>query len=83
MLTPTLHPWYLTWIVPFLVLRPARAWTLLLFLAPLLYWPRTGWMTERVWVEPAWLWPVVALPALGSMGLGVWWNRRRATEVAP
>ena len=61
-LTPTLHPWYLTWIVPFLALRQSRAWIWLAAVAPLLYWPLEGWRTEAVWHEPLWLWPLVAVP---------------------
>lgn len=63
-LTPTLHPWYLTWIVPLLALRRSLAWTWLLAVAPLLYWPVPRWRTELVWHEPTWLWPLVALPFL-------------------
>ena len=58
-LTPTLHPWYLAWIVPFLALRPAPAWSTLVAAAPLLYWPVDGWRARRVWEEPAWLFPVL------------------------
>ena len=24
--TPTLHPWYLVWVLPFVALRPSAAW---------------------------------------------------------
>lgn len=58
-LTPTLHPWYLSWIVPFLALRPALAWSALVACAPLLYWPVQGWRAQHVWEEPAWLFPVL------------------------
>lgn len=58
-LTPTLHPWYLSWIVPFLALRPALSWSALVACAPLLYWPVQGWRRERVWEEPAWLFPLL------------------------
>jgi len=61
-LTPTLHPWYLCWIVPFLALFPSRAWTWLVAAAPLAYWPLERWRAEGVWLEPAWLWPALALP---------------------
>lgn len=61
-LSPTLHPWYLTWVVPFVALRPSRAWSLLLAMAPLLYWPLAKWKAEGVWIEPDWLWPVLAPP---------------------
>ena len=61
-LSPTLHPWYLCWMLPFLALRPSLAWTWLLAAAPLLDAPYSRWVEEGVWREPAWLWPVVALP---------------------
>ena len=70
-LTPTLHPWYLTWIVPFLALRSGRvpfAWFFLVAVAPLLYWPLTEWRQSAVWVEPNWLWPLVALPFFVLLG---------------
>lgn len=62
-LTPTLHPWYLAWIapfLPFLTRGPFLAWSLLLAAAPLLYWPIEGWRSERIWQEPAWLAPLLA-----------------------
>lgn len=61
-LSPTLHPWYLTWAVPFLALRPRAAWLWLVALAPLSYWVLARWHAEGVWQEPGWLWPVLALP---------------------
>jgi hypothetical protein len=66
LLTPTLHPWYLAWIVPFLALRPMLGWSLLVALAPLLYWPVARWRVEGVWSEPGWLWPVLVLALLGG-----------------
>jgi len=62
LLTPTLHPWYLAWVIVFLPLRPSLPWTFLAAVAPLLYWPLTRWRAEGVWSEPAWLWPLVAVP---------------------
>jgi hypothetical protein len=58
-LTPTLHPWYLAWIVPFLALRPALPFGVLVAAAPLLYWPVARWRLERVWEEPDWLFPLL------------------------
>lgn len=61
-LTPTLHPWYVTWMLPFAALAPRPAWLWLAGAAPLLYWPLARYRAEGAWVEPAWLWPAVALP---------------------
>jgi len=61
-LTPTLHPWYLTWLLPFLTLKPRVAWFLFFAAAPLLYWPLTGWLASAEWNEPAWLWYAIVPP---------------------
>lgn len=61
-LSPTLHPWYLCWMLPFVAFRPSAAWSWLLVAAPLLDVPYARWVREGVWNEPAWLWPVLALP---------------------
>jgi len=61
-LTPTLHPWYMLWIVPFVALRPSAAWLWLLAAAPILYAPLPGWQAHGRWIEPAWMWPALALP---------------------
>ncbi|MCK6446708.1 MAG: hypothetical protein L6Q99_09985 [Planctomycetes bacterium] len=61
-LTPTLHPWYAVWILPFLALEPRRSWAVLITVLPLAYWPLADWQHERVWREPLWLWPALALP---------------------
>ncbi|HKN48513.1 MAG TPA: hypothetical protein VJ144_11135 [Candidatus Polarisedimenticolia bacterium] len=37
LLSPTLHPWYLLWILPWLALFPSRAWILLTGLVALAY----------------------------------------------
>jgi hypothetical protein len=75
-LSPTLHPWYLTWIVPFLALFPALSWTFLLAAAPLLYWPLAGWREHGTWSEPPWLWPVLALPFLALLSVDLARARR-------
>jgi hypothetical protein len=55
LLTPTLHPWYLMWALPFLALFPAPAWLYLsgaIFLAydVLSVYCSTGLWEERSWV---------------------------------
>ena len=63
-LTPTLHPWYLAWIAPFVALKPRASWLWVLLVGPALYVPLRLWKTEGVWTQPEWLWPVVAVPFL-------------------
>ena len=69
-LSPTLHPWYLAWILPFLALRASAAWSWLVLVAPLLYWPLPGWQRDGIWNEPPWLWPFLALPFFGLLARG-------------
>jgi hypothetical protein len=78
LLTPTLHPWYLTWVLPFVALRAAspRPWLYLCVVAPLFYWPIPAWQSAGVWEEPNWLWPVAALPFF-LLGLQTWRARHR------
>ena len=71
-LSPTLHPWYLCWIVPFLALGSPLAWAWLVAMAPLLYWPLGAWRGGGEWVEPAWLWPVMALPFGFLLAVRTW-----------
>jgi hypothetical protein len=78
-LTPTLHPWYLSWIVPFLALRPALAWSTLVAAAPLLYWPVRSWRTQGVWIEPAWLFPLLG-GLFWTLSLYEWLRARRAVR---
>ncbi|MFT5049439.1 MAG: alpha-1,6-mannosyltransferase [Chlamydiales bacterium] len=66
-LSPTVHPWYLTWVMPFLVLRPNLAFQVWIAAAPLMYWPLSGWLREGVWSEPEWQGPVF------SITFGVLW----------
>ena len=61
-LSPTLHPGYLCWMLPFLALRPSPAWFWLVCAAPLLDVPYLEWVREGVWREPRWLWPVLFVP---------------------
>jgi hypothetical protein len=62
LLAPVLHPWYLTWLLPFLLPAPGSRAVLAGRDRSLLYAPLAGWKRGAGWVEPAWLWPVVAGP---------------------
>jgi hypothetical protein len=53
-LSPAQHPWYVTWIVPLLVLRPAPAFVFLAASASLLHAPLARWGGRAEWCERAW-----------------------------
>lgn len=54
LLSPTVHPWYLLWLVPFLPFFPSRAWLLLTGLVSLSYLdpgPVNSGVTTHEWVR--------------------------------
>ncbi len=61
LLSPTFHPWYALWILPFAALRRNRAWILLSGLAFVTYWGLGPYLETGEWPRPLWtvllLWP--------------------------
>jgi len=51
LLTPVLHPWYLCWMVPFLVIFPNRAWIYFTGSVFLSYFVLKGYVEAGVWKE--------------------------------
>ena len=51
LLTPTIHPWYLCWMVPFLVIFPNRAWIYFTGSVFLSYMILKGYVDTGVWQE--------------------------------
>lgn len=74
--TPTLHPWYTLWLLPFLMKRPSYAWSFVVAAVALFYWPLDGWKAQAQWVEPVWVWWVV-VPTFAALWIG---ERRFARE---
>lgn len=54
LLSPTLHPWYLIWIMPFLPFFPRPAWLLFSGLIFLAYHVLTQYSIVGVWEEESW-----------------------------
>jgi hypothetical protein len=54
-LSPTIHPWYVLWILPLAALRGGRAWLALSGTVFLAYWGLDAFQTTGVWPEPSWL----------------------------
>ncbi len=51
LLSPVVHPWYLCWIIPFLVIRPNRAWIVLSGTVFLSYWVLRQYAETGIWHE--------------------------------
>lgn len=63
--TPTLHPWYALWVLPWAALRRSWAWLLFAAAAPLSYSVFISLRAEGTWAEPTWTrWALLA--ALGA-----------------
>lgn len=65
LLSPTLHPWYAIWLVPFLAAGagPRPALMTLIALAPLLHYAGHRELITGLWDDPAWLRASVHGPA--------------------
>jgi hypothetical protein len=67
-LSPTLHPWYVTWIVPFIALGRGRPWscpwTWLALTIPLTYVTLELWKREALWQQLPVVQAVIAIPVL-------------------
>ncbi len=61
-LTPTLHPWYIAWIVPFLALAPRPAFGWLAAGGVLLYWAPVQYALEGRYEVPAPYLDLVRIP---------------------
>jgi alpha-1,6-mannosyltransferase len=79
LLAPTLYPWYLTWIVPFLCLYPSRAWIAFTGLVALSYWVWVVYGDSGAWILPGW---VLALEYIPFYALLAWQGMRRTVASA-
>lgn len=77
LLAPTLHPWYLIWLLPLLAIWPNRALLLLTGTVMLSYWVLIAYGKEGIWQEN----PVVKIvefaPVFGLLAYDAWKARGR------
>ncbi|MYB05377.1 MAG: DUF2029 domain-containing protein [Gemmatimonadetes bacterium] len=62
LLSPTVHPWYVLWVLPMAALRDSRPFLLLGGLAFLGYWGLASYEATGVWPQPAWTRAAMWLP---------------------
>ncbi|MBX7220278.1 MAG: glycosyltransferase family 39 protein [Blastocatellia bacterium] len=79
-LTPTVYPWYLTWMGPFLALRQSSVAVWLLAASQISYVVMIDWLDRGVWQEPAW---VLAVEYLPLVGLGCFYGLRHFQKDEP
>ncbi|MCP4265920.1 MAG: hypothetical protein GY777_10155 [Candidatus Brocadiaceae bacterium] len=58
-LVPTLHPWYLTWIIPFLCFNKNRAWLVLTGTVICYYFMNHELFSKMIWYNNEWVWKEV------------------------
>lgn len=68
LLTPTLQPWYLLWILPFAALRRRPGWILFTGTAFLSYAHLDVYLSTGRWPQPLWLTLLIWVPPLAVMG---------------
>ena len=84
LLTTTLQPWYLLWMVPFLCFYPNRAWILLTGLIMLSYHVLIRYTDDGIWDESLWIKAAIYTPFYGLLLADGWraWQSRRAQSFA-
>ena len=75
LLSPTLHPWYLLWVLPFACLSANRGWLLFSGTVFLAYAGRDAYLATGAWPEPAWLAWLIHGPPLALLAWDGWRGR--------
>ena len=83
LLTSTLHPWYLLWLLPFLCFYPQRAWILFTGLVMLAYHVVIRYAAEGVWEESPWVKLGIYAPFFTLLLVDAWRGHRMRAAVLP
>jgi Glycosyl transferase family 2 len=81
LLSPTVYPWYLVWLVPFLCVSPNRAWIVFTGLVALSYWVWVEYDASGAWMVPNGLLMLEYAPFYGLLLWDVTHERRAAGPV--
>ena len=83
LLTPTLHPWYILWVIPFLVITPNRAWLYLTMASTAYYHVLIDYFEKDLWQEQLWIKYLIYLPFFALLILGHLKKRRISNASHP
>lgn len=78
LLAPTLYPWYVVWIVPFLCVYLNRAWLLFTGLVALSYWVWTSFPATGVWRLSPTILVLEYVPFYVLLVISAWRGRMRS-----
>ncbi len=67
LVSPTVHPWYLLWILPLACVRGGRGWIVFTGSVFLAYAGRDAYLAVGTWPEPAWLRLVIHAPPIALL----------------
>jgi len=70
LMTPTLYPWYLLWIIPYLLFTPNVSWLLFTWLIQFSYIVQQRYALSGVWQEEWWVLVIEYVPFLFLL----WWE---------
>ena len=70
--SPTVHPWYLLWVLPLACLRESRGWILMTGTVFLAYAGRDAYLASGVWPQPSWLTGIIYGPPLALLAYDGW-----------
>lgn len=78
LVSANIHPWYLSWFLPFLAASRWNPlpWLLWLSLMPLCYDPMIAWRLNGIWREDAWIRDMIPLLVLGFSVFCMLWRRK-------
>ena len=71
LLSPIVHPWYLLWLLPALVVAPHPAWWVWTLTVILAYHPLPGFLGAGTWNETGWIKAVEYVPVLLLLPAGI------------
>ncbi len=78
LLTPTVHFWYITWIIPFLVLHPSKSWIVLCLTISASFMTHGIFYHTGKWEMPAWAYLMEWLPFYLLLITETWFFWRQA-----
>jgi hypothetical protein len=80
LLSPTVHPWYATWLLPIAALKRRAAWIALAALLPLAYVPLGAWLGGAPWRDPIWTRAIEHGTCWALLGGQAWRCRRQIVD---
>lgn len=82
LLTPTLHPWYVLWMLPMAALRTSRPWILLSGLAFLGYFGLGAYQETGEWIQPGVVRAAMWVPFLALLVAETVYDARRENAMS-